>query len=134
MECTSTPLLEHVKQLFLTELQNTKLQPTHNKNLSSQEFNSLLNLPKNKQIVIKQADKGSGIVIQDIDDYIKEGERQLNDTKFYKQVDHDLTSKHADIIKKVVTEMLENDEITKKLTSTSQQIVLAQHNFICCQK
>ena len=108
------PLLEHVKQLFLTELQGFKFQPTRNKNLSAQEFHSLLKLPKNNNIVIKQADKGSGIVIQNIDDYIREGERQLNDTKFYKACDFDLTEKHANIIKNVVSEMHEKDEISDK--------------------
>ena len=108
------PLLEHVKQLFLTELQCTTLQPTRNKNLTADEFHSLLSMPKNKNIVIKQADKGSGVVIQNIDDYIREGERQLNDTKFYKTIDHDLTNKHADMIKKVASEMLEKDEISEK--------------------
>ena len=108
------PLLEHVKQLFLTELQGTKLQPTRNKNLTAQEFKSLLTLSKNKNIVIKQADKGSGIVIQNIDDYIKEGDRQLADNRFYKPLDHDLTEKHADMIKKVVSDMWENEEISDK--------------------
>ena len=108
------PLLEHVKQLFLTELQGSQLKPTRRKNLTAEEFHSLLQLPKNNDIVVKQADKGSGIVIQNRDDYIKEGIRQLTDTKFYKQVDHDLTTKHADMIKKVVSEMHENDEISDK--------------------
>ena len=108
------PLLEHVKQLFLTDIQSTKLKPTRNKNLSAQEFKSLLTLPKNKNIVIKQADKGSGIVIQNIDDYIKEGERQLNDERFYKPMNQDLTNKHAELIKKVASEMLDQEQITDK--------------------
>ena len=73
-----------------------------------------MTLSKNKNIVIKQADKGSGIVIQNTDNYIREGDRQLADNRFYKPMDHDLTEKRADMIKKVVSDMWENEEISDK--------------------
>lgn len=52
-------------------------------NLSPQEVQALLELSKNKNIVIKPADKGSAIVIMDKQQYLWEGYRQLNDPKYY---------------------------------------------------
>ena len=69
------PLLEHVKQLVFSDIQNSKIEPTRNKNLTADEFKSINTLFNNQDIVIKPADKGSGIVILNRDDYVKEGER-----------------------------------------------------------
>ena len=41
---------------------------------------------------ITNADKGGAVVIQDTEDYIKEANRQLSDTTFYKKHQIDLTS------------------------------------------
>ena len=60
------------------------------------------------------ADKGSAVVIQNRDDYIKEGLRQLNDTNFYKQVDKDLTVDHKNLVSSKVNNMLTSGEITPK--------------------
>ena len=48
----------------------------------------------NKDVIIKKADKGSAVVIQNRTDYIEEGLRQLNDPKFYKCIDTDLADHH----------------------------------------
>ena len=49
-------------------------------------------------IIIKPADKGSGTVIMDKTWYIDECNRQLNDSKFYRRLNEDIT---ADIQKRV---------------------------------
>ena len=108
------PLLEHVKQLTLSEIQNSNIKPCRYKNLKADEFKAINSLFTNNDIVIKPADKGSGIVILNRDDYIKEGERQLDDTTFYKSTDTDLTQKHFRQVKEVVDQMFDNDEITNK--------------------
>ena len=41
-------------------------------------------LKETKHIVIKKADKGSNVVIQNKCDYTEEGLRQLSEVKFYK--------------------------------------------------
>ena len=51
-------------------------------------------------MVIKKADKGSNVVIQNVDDYISEGLRQLGDEKFYTKLDHDLTEEFRNKIHK----------------------------------
>ena len=78
------------------------------------EFESLHSLKSNSNIITKEADKGSAIVIQNRADYIAEGLKQLNDRKFYKSVDLDLTSHHNHLVSLQVTKMLESGEINQK--------------------
>ena len=51
-----------------------------------------------QDIIIKPADKGSGTVVMDKTCHIDECNRQLNDCKFYKRLNKDIT---ADIQKRV---------------------------------
>ncbi|XP_075053840.1 multidrug and toxin extrusion protein 1-like [Mixophyes fleayi] len=52
-------------------------------NLSKKEREALKNLKENKKIVIKPADKGGSVVIQDVDQYHQEVMRQLGDENTY---------------------------------------------------
>ena len=67
-------------------------------NLSKQEKQALAELKSNGDITIKSADKGSAVVIMNTADYISEGIRQLSDSKFYKEVDTDLTDEHNNYV------------------------------------
>ena len=53
----------------------------------------------NEQIIIKPVDKGGKIVIQDTTDYIKECERKLNDTTYYRRLYMDPTKQLNENIK-----------------------------------
>ena len=57
-------------------------QPKRN-NLTPSERRALKELQSNEKIVIKPADKGSGVVIMDRIDYLREGYTQLSDIRFY---------------------------------------------------
>ena len=74
--------------LTQSELMNElTIPPLYNRfHLPKCERKAMKSLSGNPNIVIKPADKGGKIVIQDTLDYIKEGERQLNDTTFYKRL------------------------------------------------
>ena len=61
------------------------------RNLSREEQRALENFRKYDDIVIKDADKGSGIVVMDEDRYIAEGMRQLTDRQVYTPVSEDPT-------------------------------------------
>ena len=61
-------------------------------NLTTRERDALKRLRRRTDIVIKSADKGSGVVVMDRYWYIDECSRQLNDSKFYKTLDKDITT------------------------------------------
>ena len=61
-------------------------------NLTTRERHALKQLRQRTDIIIKAADKGSGTVIMDRDCYINECLRQLNDSKFYRRLETDITS------------------------------------------
>ena len=58
-------------------------------NLSPSEKLSLKQLKSDRNIVIKEADKGSAVVVWDRGDYISEANRQLHDRQVYEEVEVD---------------------------------------------
>lgn len=67
-------------------------------NLNRREFDTLNALSNDPSIVIKKADKGSAIVVENTTDYIKDGLNHLSDTVIYKQIDNDPTRTLVDAI------------------------------------
>ena len=57
-------------------------------NTTKAEGKAMITLKSNKNIIIKPEDKGGAIVIQNLTDYIKEGERQLANTQHYKKLEN----------------------------------------------
>ena len=66
-------------------------------------------------VVIKPADKGGAIVIQNREDYVLEGKRQLSDPRFYKKVDQDLTTTYNSQVKSQLELIRTRGEITQKV-------------------
>ena len=58
--------------------------------MSEQE--ALRNLKNDDTIIIKEADKGSGVVVWDREDYLKEAENHLSNTSSYSECSFDLTN------------------------------------------
>ena len=54
------------------------------------------------------------MVIQNRDDYIREGLRQLSDRKFYRLQEDNLTQIHSTVIKEAIESMVKNKEISIK--------------------
>ena len=52
-------------------------------NLTKEDWDALYNPRNDETIVIKDADKGSAVVVWDSEDYIKEAENQLGNTTIY---------------------------------------------------
>ena len=88
-------------------------KPKHD-NLSKSDRSALYNLQKREDIVIKPADKGSAVVVMDRDQYVSEAERQLNDSTFYKPLDHDPTPEFAKQVSDTVSEMHDQGLISEK--------------------
>ena len=73
-----------------------------------------------KNIVIKNSDKGSGLVIWDRQDYLKEVDRQLSDTKFYRNVKYtkNMLSSLVDKGNKIFQSLSKKKYISEKELST----------------
>ena len=80
------------------ELLTHDFDMTYQRNLSREEQQALQNLRKYDDVIIKQADKGSAVVIMDKEAYLQEAMRQLNDSEIYQPLVKDST---RDMIKKV---------------------------------
>ena len=62
--------------------------------MTKEQYTAMYALADREDIIIKKADKGSNIVIQNRRDYINEGLCQLSDTQFYQKIDCNLTHTH----------------------------------------
>lgn len=85
-------------------------------NLNREENAALKALAGDDTVVIKQADKGSSLVILNRMDYDFEVKCQLSDIEAYKKIHIDPTSSILDLIKITVKEPLSLDYIDKPLS------------------
>jgi len=68
-------------------------------NISKKERKSIKNLKRNKQLIIKKADKNGNVVVFDKDNYLSEGYRQLN-MPYYEQIEnHNLENLQTELNK-----------------------------------
>ena len=56
-------------------------------NLHSEKREALRELKSDRSIVIKEADKGSAVVVWDRDDYVAEANGQISNSDVYEQLD-----------------------------------------------
>ena len=84
---------------FEKELFSNGISESTQSNLSAEEWKALRGLAADQTIVIKEADKGSSVVVWDRSDYLHEVSRQLQDqnicedVKFNKNILTDLVAK-----------------------------------------
>ncbi|KAL2095452.1 hypothetical protein ACEWY4_010171 [Coilia grayii] len=100
---------QEVSSLF-SSTRDTRFYP----NLSTHERASLRTLQEDDSIVIKPADKGGAIVIQDSETYRLEIKRQLDDTEFYTALTTDPTIRFQSRIKRTLNTALTSGEINKE--------------------
>lgn len=91
-------------------------------NLSENERKALTELMNDKDLMIKPADKGSGIVIQDTNKYEAEILTQLSNKKFYKRLKSDPTGTFQKEVRAYLDVAKEKNWISK-----------AQYDFLYCQ-
>ena len=59
--------------------------------MSNNKKEALKTLSEREDIIITKADKRDGVVIIDVDDYVREAYRQLDNTEFHKKLPNDTT-------------------------------------------
>ena len=80
-------------------------------NLTQGEMNAMAELKSNPNIILRIADKGAAVVLMNRLDYLKEGYRQLGDTKFYQKLDHNPTQQYMRDVNNQIEDMYQNGEI-----------------------
>ena len=92
-------------------------------NLSKDEKLALKDLSKREDIIITNADKDRTVVIMDVNDYIREAKRQLNEPRNYKVLAKDPTTTNNDLINQAIDrfakEQLINESIANGLKNPS---------------
>lgn len=83
-------------------------------NLSDRERRAVKELQSNDKLIIKPADKGNAIVLMDIDDYIWEGNRQLNVKDHYRPLAEPIYPQTMLEIREILEEMCEKKIISGK--------------------
>lgn len=83
-------------------------------NLSTEERHILKRITKNRNIVIKPADKGSSVVVMDKQAYIREAYRQLHDTRYYRKIPDPLIKQNSARIQQILDDMLQQEYIDDK--------------------
>lgn len=80
-------------------------------NVTKQQRRNISRLKNNKDIVIKPADKGSAIVIQNREDYVWEANRQLSNPKHYVRLEHPIYSTTAGWYQGILDDLLDEGYI-----------------------
>ena len=104
----------------ITRLERTikHLRPkTPKNNVTKEERRALKSLANNKNIIIRKADKGAAIIVENVNDYITKGLEHLNDENTYKRLDKDPTQALVKSINSTV-ESLANQGVIDAETTT----------------
>jgi len=108
-----------------------KIEDLHNNrhkvyNMSTREIKALRNLQNNKDIIIKKADKNSGIVIMNRSDYYSKVLAMLNDCDVYSRIaDYDI------FVVKSETDKLAHDLYINDYISTKQFRYITEYKVTC---
>ncbi|XP_063306958.1 kinesin-like protein KIFC3 [Pelobates fuscus] len=86
-------------------------------NLTKKENAILKSIKNRKDIIIKSADKGGGIVVMPIDFYLKESDRILNDTSTYQKLNYNPNSRFNKELEDLLTLGKEKEIIDSKIFS-----------------
>ena len=110
------PVLENYLSLLEKEVMSVSPEGKNFGNLSSSEQLYLKKLKSDRNIVIKEADKGSAVVVWDREDYISEANRQLDDRQVYEEVEVDPEVDLGKTINSRLNELREEDPGLEEVT------------------
>ena len=85
--------------------------------MSKKEKDALQNLSKRDDIIITKADKGSAVVTVDVDDYVQEANRQLDNKEFYKKSTIDTTEINQIKVNRTINELKSSHLFNEKIAS-----------------
>ena len=86
----------------------------HRFNLTKNERQAVKSFSQNPNIIIKPADKGGAIVIQDKQKYIEECLRQLNNMEHYNKLHYNPTTEYNNKILKTLQQAIREEQISEE--------------------
>ena len=107
----------HTVEKFAQAFQKREIKQIPHKNLSKKEEDALQNLSKRNDIIITKADKGGAVVIGDVDDYIQEANRQLDNKEFYKKLTIDTTEINRIKVNRTINELKSSHLLNEKIAN-----------------
>lgn len=111
--------IHHTVQTFCDairkDIHNSTNEQTRRHNLKKDEIQALEELRQRDDLIFTKADKGGALVIMDVQDYIREAERQLSDKRTYKKLPSDPTTMYAERINKTIDRFKEEGVISEKV-------------------
>ncbi len=99
----------------LHDVDTSPIHPFRRHNLTKDEHSAVEALSSNPEIIIKPADKGGKIVIQDTTTYISEAQRQLSDLCAYRQLASDPTHVNNTQVHRLIDELEECGSLSTKV-------------------
>ena len=103
------------------EKEQTKLKEKPYNNLTKNERTSMKELSEREDIIIKKADKGAAVVIVDVKGYIKEVERQLNNTENYRKLREDPTTTNIKLVNDTIERFKKQKLINEKVAEVHKR-------------
>lgn len=111
IETFSQAVYYDFKGICTISLNNPNKPP---KNVTSIEYKALKDIESNNSIIVKIADKGGSIVVQDKDDYLKESYRLLSDCSTYTILKKDPLPEYQQTLKHLVSKAYDNGVLDQK--------------------
>ena len=113
--------MHHIIETFIESYQRQIDQnlpattPRKTYNLSVEEQLALQQLKQRNDIIIIKADKGGAVTILNLEDYITDAYKQLNNTQCYKKLTHDPTYQRAKTINDTIDMFKANHNLPEKI-------------------
>ena len=85
--------------------------------MSKKEEHALQNLSKRDDVIITKAVKGGAVVVVDVDDYVQEANRQLDNKEFYKKLTIDTTEINRIKVNRTINELKSSHLLNEKITN-----------------
>ena len=97
------------------EKEQTKMKEKPYNNLTKDERTSMKELSEREDIIITKGDKDGAVIIVDVKDYIKEAERQLNNTENYRKLQEDPTATNMKLVNDTIERFKKQKLINEKV-------------------
>lgn len=105
--------------------------PRHNMTKEQRDaLKELKEMVKTRVIRISSADKGGAVVVQNCDDYVREGQRQLNNPLHYRKLQKDTTPDITEKSNTIVKDLERNGHIDK----TTAKWAMTDTNNVQCHR